>query len=119
MLAIRLARIGAKKQAAYRVVVMEKSRARNSRSVEIVGHYNPRDTPTLIQLKQDRVEYWLGKGAQPSDRVSRLLKVYKERPAASAAEKPAAQEKPAAAPAPAEAVPAAAPASGEEPKPTA
>jgi len=91
MLAIRLARIGAKKQAAYRVVVMEKSRPRNGRSVEIVGHYNPRNTPTLIELKQDRVEYWLGQGAQPSDRVSRLLKVYKERPAEIAEEKPAAK----------------------------
>jgi small subunit ribosomal protein S16 len=80
MLAIRLARVGAKKQAAYRVVVMEKSRARDSRSVEILGHYNPRQNPTAIELKQERVDYWLSKGAQPSDRVSRLLKVYKERP---------------------------------------
>ena len=85
MLAIRLARVGAKKQAAYRVVVMEKSRARDSRSVEIVGHYNPRQNPTAIELKQERVDYWLSKGAQPSDRVSRLLKVYKERPADFAA----------------------------------
>jgi small subunit ribosomal protein S16 len=85
MLAIRLARVGAKKQAAYRVVVMEKSRARDSRSVEILGHYNPRQNPTAIELKQERVDYWLSKGAQPSDRVSRLLKVYKERPADFAA----------------------------------
>lgn len=113
MLAIRLARVGAKKQAAFRVVVMEKSRARNSRSVEIVGHYNPRANPTAIDLKQERVDYWISKGAQPSDRVSRLIKVYKERPAdfaaveaAKAAEakpaakkaapKPAAEAKPAA-----------------------
>lgn len=131
MLAIRLARVGAKKQAAYRVVVMEKSRARNSRSVEIVGHYNPRQNPTLIELKQERVEYWIGKGAQPSDRVSRLLKTYKERPAEAAAEKPAAK---AAAPAtqPAAEAPkasaddakaaadaAAAQSAGEDPKPTA
>ncbi len=129
MLAIRLARVGAKKQAAYRVVVMEKSRARDSRSVEILGHYNPRETPTLIELKQDRVDYWLGKGAQPSDRVHRLIKVYKDRPAEPAGEA-AAEKKPAgktqaAAPAAAEAPstePAAAdaaPAAGEEPKPTA
>ncbi|MEX2302178.1 MAG: 30S ribosomal protein S16 [Bryobacterales bacterium] len=85
MLAIRLARVGAKKQAAYRVVVMEKSRARDSRSVEILGHYNPRQNPTAIELKQERVDYWLSKGAQPSDRVSRLIKVYKERPADFAA----------------------------------
>jgi small subunit ribosomal protein S16 len=49
MLAIRLARVGAKKQAAYRVVVMEKSRARDSRSVEILGHYNPRQNPTASE----------------------------------------------------------------------
>jgi small subunit ribosomal protein S16 len=84
MMAIRLARIGAKKQAAYRVVVMEKSRPRNSRSVEVVGHYNPRRQPTEILLKKDRVDYWLSQGAQPSERVSRLLKDYKEPAAATA-----------------------------------
>jgi small subunit ribosomal protein S16 len=111
MLAIRLARVGAKKQAAYRVVVMEKSRARDSRSVEIVGHYNPRRNPTEIFFQEDRVQYWLSNGAQPSDRVSRLLKTYKERPAEAAAEKPAAAGKPVAAaaaatPEPAETKPA-------------
>jgi small subunit ribosomal protein S16 len=125
MLAIRLARFGAKKQAAYRVVVMEKSRARNSRSVEVVGHYNPRQKPSLIELSQERVEYWLSHGAQPSDRVSRLLKVYKERPAQTAeeqaaAKKPAgkaAQDKPAAASAAGNTPAAEASAvSGEEPK---
>lgn len=92
MLAIRLARVGAKKQAAYRVVVMEKSRARDSRSVEIIGHYNPRNNPTTIELKQERIEYWMSKGAQPSDRVTRLIKMYKERPAEPVAEKPAAEK---------------------------
>ena len=117
MLAIRLARIGAKKQAAYRVVVMEKSRARNSRSVEIVGHYNPRRQPTEIFFKEDRIQYWISNGAQPSDRVGRLLKNYKERPPEAAVEKPVAAEKPAAAkaaaqPEPAETKPAAEAGSG-------
>jgi small subunit ribosomal protein S16 len=102
MLAIRLARIGAKKQAAYRVVVMEKSRARNSRSVEILGHYNPRRNPTEVLFDEERVQYWLGKGAQPSVRVARLLKDYKERPAQTQASTAKGEAKPAAAAAPAE-----------------
>lgn len=74
MLAIRLARFGAKKKPTYRVVVMEKDRARNSRSVEVVGHYNPIAKPAEIQLNRERIDYWLKHGAQPSDTVSRLLK---------------------------------------------
>ncbi len=74
MLAIRLARFGAKKKPTYRVVVNEKERARNSRSVEVVGHYNPVAKPAQIQLNRERIEYWMKNGAQPSDTVSRLLK---------------------------------------------
>jgi small subunit ribosomal protein S16 len=74
MLAIRLARFGAKKRPTYRVVVIEKDRARNSRSVEVVGHYNPVAKPALIQLNRDRIQYWMKNGAQPSDTVNRLLK---------------------------------------------
>ena len=73
MLMIRLARIGARKQPYYRVVVIDKERARNGRSVEVVGLYNPRTNPTTIDLKRDRIDYWISKGAQPSDTVSRLL----------------------------------------------
>jgi small subunit ribosomal protein S16 len=74
MLAIRLARFGAKKKPTYRVVVIEKDRARNSRSVEIVGHYNPVAKPAQVQLDHERIQYWLKNGAQPSDTVNRLLK---------------------------------------------
>jgi len=74
MLAIRLARFGAKKKPAYRVVVIDRDRARNSRSVEVVGHYNPIAKPAQVQLDRDRIEYWMQRGAQPSDTVSRLLK---------------------------------------------
>ena len=73
MLMIRLARIGARKQPHYRVVVIDKERARNGRSVEVVGLYNPRTNPTTIDLKRDRIDYWVSKGAQLSDTVSRLL----------------------------------------------
>ena len=74
MLAIRLARFGAKKKPTYRVVVIDKERARNSRSVEIVGHYNPVVQPAQIELNRERIDYWIKNGAQPSDTVSRLLK---------------------------------------------
>ncbi len=70
---IRLARVGARKQPYYRVVVIEKDRARNGRSVEVVGTYNPRTSPASVDLKLERIEYWKSKGAQPSDRVAKLL----------------------------------------------
>ena len=71
---IRLARVGARKQPYYRIVVIEKDRARNGRSVEVVGTYNPRTSPASVDLKLERIEYWKGKGAQPSDRVAKLLR---------------------------------------------
>jgi small subunit ribosomal protein S16 len=74
VLMIRLARVGARKQPHYRVVVIEKDRARNGRSVEVVGTYNPRTNPASVEFKHDRIDYWTGKGAQISDTVSRLLK---------------------------------------------
>lgn len=73
MLMIRLARFGARKQPYYRVVVIEKGRARNGRSVEVVGTYNPRTNPATVDLKRERIEYWRSKGAQLSPTVSRLL----------------------------------------------
>ena len=74
MLAIRLARFGAKKKPTYRVVIIEKERARNSRSVEVVGHYNPVTKPHEVHLDHDRINYWIERGAQPSSTVARLLK---------------------------------------------
>ena len=74
MLAIRLARFGAKKKPTYRVVVIDKERARNSRSVEVVGHYNPIAQPTQVDLNHERINYWIKNGAQPSDTVTRLMK---------------------------------------------
>ncbi len=80
VLMIRLARVGARKQPYYRIVVIEKARARNGRPVEVVGTYNPRTNPTSIELKRDRVDYWVGKGAQMSERVNKL---YAKAPAAA------------------------------------
>jgi len=73
VLMIRLARVGARKQPQYRVVVIEKDRARNGRSIEVVGTYNPRTNPATVNVKQDRIEYWRSKGAQLSETVGRLL----------------------------------------------
>jgi small subunit ribosomal protein S16 len=70
---IRLSRMGARKQPQYRIVVIEKARARNGRPVEVIGTYNPRTNPTSIELKRERVDYWVSKGAQLSDRVRKLV----------------------------------------------
>ena len=70
---IRLARFGAPKKPFYRVVVIEKDRARNGRSLEVVGTYNPRTNPATCDLKRERIEHWASKGAQISDRVQNLL----------------------------------------------
>jgi small subunit ribosomal protein S16 len=70
---IRLKRTGARKQPQYRVVVIEKERARDGRPVEVVGTYNPRTTPATVELKRERVEYWVSKGAKMSDRVSKIM----------------------------------------------
>ena len=74
MLMIRLARFGAKKKPSYRVVVMDKDRARDSRSIEVVGIYNPVSQPQVVQLNHERIEHWIKAGAQPSETVARLLK---------------------------------------------
>ena len=70
---IRLSRTGARKQPQYRVVVIEKERARNGRPVEVVGTYNPRTSPASIELKRERIDYWVSKGAKMSDRVTKIV----------------------------------------------
>ena len=73
MVTIRLRRQGAKKSPFYRIVVIDSANAREGAFVEILGHYNPRTKPAIVEVKQDRVDYWLGKGAQPSDSVRTLI----------------------------------------------
>ncbi len=73
MVMIRLARVGAPKQPYYRIVVIEKDRARNGRSIEVVGTYNPRTSPATIDLKRDRIDYWRSQGAQFSTIVQKLV----------------------------------------------
>ena len=72
---MRLTRVGSKKNPIYRVVVADSRSPRDGRFIEIVGRYNPQPDPSLIELDEAKVKEWLGKGAQPSDAVARLLKV--------------------------------------------
>ena len=74
MLRIRLARTGAKKQCSYRIVVIEREMARDGRFLEIVGHYNPRRNPPELTINRERVDFWMGRGAQPSETVRSFLK---------------------------------------------
>jgi small subunit ribosomal protein S16 len=74
LLRIRLARTGANKKPSYRIVVIERERSRDGGFLEIVGHYNPRRVPVELMVKRDRVDYWIGRGAQPSETVRSLLK---------------------------------------------
>lgn len=74
MLRIRLTRIGKKKQPSFRVVVAEHSLAVKGKYLELLGHYMPAKQPKAIDLKKDRIEHWLSKGAQPSETVAVLLK---------------------------------------------
>ena len=72
---LRLTRVGSKKNPIYRVVVADQRSPRDGRFIEIVGRYNPQTDPSTIEFDEAKVTEWLGKGAQPSDAVSRLLKV--------------------------------------------
>lgn len=74
MVVIRLRRTGKTKQPSYRLVIADKRSPRDGKFIEIVGHYNPVRQPKVLVVKNDRVRYWLGVGAQPSDVVVRLLK---------------------------------------------
>ena len=98
MVAIRLRRAGSKKRPFFRVVVTDSRSARDSKFVEILGNYNPRTKPALVNVNTERVNYWVGKGAQPSDSVRTLIARHLT---------PAAPAPAAATPAPAAATPAA------------
>jgi len=74
LLKIRLRRTGAKKHPSYRVVVAESTAPRDGTFLEILGHYNPLTDPATFQVKEDRVKTWMQRGAQPTERVERLLK---------------------------------------------
>jgi small subunit ribosomal protein S16 len=71
---IRLTRVGATKQPAYRVVVADSRSARDGRSIETIGHYNPRMDPVEVNIDAEKATAWLAKGAKPSDTVVRLFR---------------------------------------------
>jgi small subunit ribosomal protein S16 len=72
---MRLTRVGSKKNPIYRVVVADSRSPRDGKFIEIVGRYNPQTEPSTIELDEAKVRDWLGKGAQPSNSVARLLKI--------------------------------------------
>jgi len=74
LLKIRLSRKGSKKKPSYRIVVIEKSRARDGRFIEVLGHYDPKKNPSNLKLDKEKYAYWLAKGAQPSDTVKSFVK---------------------------------------------
>jgi small subunit ribosomal protein S16 len=88
MLAIRLRRTGSKKRPYFRVVVTDSRTARDSSFVEVLGFYNPRTTPETLEIKRERLEYWLKSGAQPSDTIRTLVARMPAQPPAPA-EQPA------------------------------
>ncbi|MGQ9707327.1 MAG: 30S ribosomal protein S16 [bacterium] len=87
MVKIRLTRLGARNNPTYRVVAIDSRRARDSQYLEALGHYDPRRK--VLRLNLERVDYWLSKGAQPSNTVDRLIKGYRKSvPAGDARQKP-------------------------------
>ncbi|MGB9857870.1 MAG: 30S ribosomal protein S16 [Dictyoglomaceae bacterium] len=74
MVKIRLTRVGAKNNPAYRIVAIDSRKPREGKHLEILGFYDPKTEPATIQIKEDRIKYWLSVGAQPSDTVKKILK---------------------------------------------
>jgi small subunit ribosomal protein S16 len=85
MLAIRMRRVGSKKRPFFRVVVAEHTAARDGSFVEVLGHYYPRAKPAKVDIDRERVQYWISKGAKPSDTVRTLMARHQTTPAAAAA----------------------------------
>ena len=75
MVKIRLMRVGKKKQPSWRVVVADSRSPRDGRIIENIGHYAPRQEPSLVEIDAERAVYWLEKGAQPSNTVRKLLEI--------------------------------------------
>ncbi len=71
---MRLSRIGSKKRPYYRIVVIDKRRARNGRFLEVIGQYNPIANPVQLDINGERAQYWLAKGAAPSETVLSILR---------------------------------------------
>jgi small subunit ribosomal protein S16 len=72
---IRLARVGSKKNAIYRVVVADSRSPRDGRNIETIGRYNPQTDPSIVEIDLERAERWIANGAQPTAAVRKLLKI--------------------------------------------
>ena len=72
---IKLMRLGKIRTPHYRIVIADSRSARNSKAIEEIGRYSPASEPSLIEVNSDRVQYWLGVGAQPTEAVTALLKI--------------------------------------------
>ena len=72
---LRLTRVGKTKQPQYRVIAADSRRARDGRFIEILGQYNPRTEPSYLNIDNDKAVEWLLKGAQPTERVKKLLEI--------------------------------------------
>lgn len=86
--AIRLTRIGATKRPAYRVIAIDKRRPRDGRALEILGFYDPLTEPATVNLETERINAWIGKGAQPSETVVKLMRQAEAAAKGEPAEKP-------------------------------
>ncbi|GER80675.1 MAG: 30S ribosomal protein S16 [Anaerolineaceae bacterium] len=73
MVRIRLRRIGLKGQPSYRIVAADKENARDGRFLEILGHYNPRNDPSMLDVKEERVYHWMKNGAKPTESVEKIF----------------------------------------------
>ncbi|KXK07982.1 MAG: 30S ribosomal protein S16 [Candidatus Dojkabacteria bacterium] len=73
MVKLRLTRTGKKHAPSYRVVAIQARTKREGMALEVLGHYNPRSNPSVIEIDAERVKFWLNQGAQPSDTVKNLL----------------------------------------------
>jgi small subunit ribosomal protein S16 len=72
---LRLVRVGKTKQPSYRVVAADARSPRDGRFIEILGQYNPRSEPSVVTIDNDKALKWLREGAQPTDRVQKLLEI--------------------------------------------
>lgn len=75
MVKIRLARVGSKKNAIYRVVVTDVRSPRDGRSIETIGRYNPQPNPSIVEIDLDKANSWIANGAQPTNAVRKLMKI--------------------------------------------
>ncbi|MEZ5283997.1 MAG: 30S ribosomal protein S16 [Vicinamibacterales bacterium] len=88
MLSIRMRRTGSKKRPFYRLVVTEARAAREGRFLEVLGFYNPRTRPSVLEVDKTRIDHWLSQGARPSDSVRTLLARHVTRDRSAVTEEP-------------------------------